>query len=97
MAILGEWFVLAGRLDGYFPEQRLFNSFYLKSTGRVMKEKWKIKIRHWLASVFARLYHRVCEPSELREFAALDDYLRIQRLRQIEEQRYLALYLGPRI
>jgi hypothetical protein len=60
-------------------------------------KQWVQRLRHWLATILARIFGKVHEPSIDREFALLDDYLRIQQLRQSEERRFRRMYAEMRL
>lgn len=55
------------------------------------------RVRLFLARLFARLFHTVCDPSIERQIAAIDDYSQMQNIRRRQVERFLEEYLGPRI
>jgi hypothetical protein len=50
--------------------------------------------RRWLARVVVPIFRKLVEPTLHDEAVVLDDYLRIQNLRRIEEERFRHVYLG---
>ena len=62
-------------------------------TGNWLKNA-SLSTRRWLARVVVPIFRRLVEPTLHDEAVVLDDYLRIQNLRHIGEERYRHVYLG---
>lgn len=61
-----------------------------------MFKEIRVRVRHFLTNLFAALFRHTFNPKAELDYAALRDYRRIQRIRQMEEEKYRALYMGPR-
>ena len=55
-----------------------------------------VRFRHSLTKLFAGLFRKTFDARAELDYAAIRDYRRIQRIRQAEEEKYRALYMGPR-
>jgi hypothetical protein len=61
-----------------------------------MFKKIRVGVRHFLTNLFAALFRQTFNPKDELDYAAIRDYRRIQQLRMMEEEKYRALYMGPR-
>ncbi len=63
-----------------------------------MTGKWikngLLRARGWLARAVVPIFKKLVAPTLHEEAVVLDDYLRIQNLRRIEEERFRHVYLG---
>ena len=62
----------------------------------IMFRRVELWVRHHLTALFAALFRQSFNPRAELDYAAIRDYRRIQELRQLEEEKYRALYLRSR-
>lgn len=57
-----------------------------------MPNKWIASTHKWVTEIITTMLKKIIRPSTDRTSAILDDYLRIQNMRRLEEERFRRHY-----